>query len=121
MLCLAKAWIVQSQKGANQNEITIWSSIESICRSPYNMNRTASSLRITWLRVPRKAQQFIASRMRVRAMNISGANDDMIEQLAQGQYRKKAGRKSSDGSVSYATPFKWTSTAYFLSEQDKCF
>ena len=121
MLCLAKAWITQSQKGANQNERTMWSGIESICRSQYNMNRTANSLRSTWRRVAREAQHFIAARMRVRAMNISGANDDMIEQLAQEQYRKKAGRKNSDGSISYATPFKWTSTADFLSEQDKCF
>ena len=31
--------------------------------------------------------------MRVQAMNIPRVNDDMIEQMAQEQYREKAGRK----------------------------
>eukprot|EP00171_Calliarthron_tuberculosum_P002976 IDg2976t1 len=81
MLHLAKAWIQQSAKGCNQHERSLWEGIADICKNKYNMERTSASLRSTWNRTAREAQHFIASRMRVRAMNISGADDDMLEEI----------------------------------------
>lgn len=119
VLGLAKAWIQQSGKGCNQHNRTMWKGIEDICRTNFGMDRTANSLRSTWHRVARETQHFIAARMKVRAMRISGANDETLEEIVQEQYRKKAGKKGPDGRLIYAQPFQWISTADFLSDHDK--
>eukprot|EP00737_Agarophyton_chilense_P003972 gb/GEZJ01004805.1/.p2 GENE.gb/GEZJ01004805.1/~~gb/GEZJ01004805.1/.p2 ORF type:complete len:143 (-),score=20.12 gb/GEZJ01004805.1/:1769-2197(-) len=85
------------------------------------MRRSLASLRSTWQRVTREIQHFIAAKRKVRALHISGINDEMIEHFAQEQYRVRAGKKMRDGTTNYAPPFRWLSTAEYLSMQDKFF
>lgn len=66
------------------------------------MDRSSSSLKHTWHRVPRKTQQFLAARSAVKSIKISGPNENLFDDIVQEKYRKRADIKSKDAILVYA-------------------
>lgn len=110
VLCLARAWITQSELSANQTEVHTWDGIRMQCVDTYGSFKTSFSLRSFWQRGARQCHHWISAKNMVcaRVGLISGFDSESSSFVPAAQccYKKKFRGKGSG--TAETTDFKFS-------------
>ena len=112
-LCLAKAWVLQSQQ-LTQTVDRIWIGIEETCREKYGMTRSRESLRAKWAIVAQDCQLWNSCYRQAEKINQTGnISEKRLLKMTHALFQSRR-RKEKETNPGIGINFKYLDAAKFL-------
>lgn len=112
-LCLAKAWVFQSQQ-LTQTVDRIWIGIEETCREKYGMARSRESLRAKWAIVAQDCQLWNSCYRQAEKINQTGnISEKRLQKMTHALFQSRR-RKDKETNPGIGINFKYIDAAKFL-------